>query len=218
MSCTIRRALSVVTGSLAFATSACTVATVGEVTATSSAALVTGGVGEAGGPIACGVRYVTLEGGASSRSGCRSPSQACATIQQAVAVACPGDVVLVGAGRFAENVVVDRPLSLVGAGDATVIVPAASSPAPCNDSSLCGGAASSVVLVRANDVTIADLTIDGDNPAITSGAVVRGADVDARNGIATDTGGQERLLARHRGLERRHVRRRAEPRRQRLER
>ena len=46
-----------------------------------------------------------------------------------------------------------------------------------------------MVLVRADEVTIADLTIDGDNPALTSGVAVRGADVDARNGIETDTGG-----------------------------
>jgi hypothetical protein len=184
---------------VALASSACTVATVGEGTATSSAALVTGGVtaatggvAEAGVPLACGVRFVGATGDASapsSGSRCRSPSQACATIQQAIAAACPGDVVMIGAGRFAENVVVDKPLSLVGAGDATVIVPAESSPAPCNDSSLCGGAASSVVLVRANDVTIVDLAIDGNNPALTSGTLVRGVDVDARNGVVTDTGG-----------------------------
>jgi hypothetical protein len=185
----IRRALSLMTGALAVGASACTIATVGEGTATSSAALMTGGMVEAGGPVACGPRFVSAAAEGSSPPGCRSPSQPCATIQQAVAVACPGDAVFVGAGRFTENIVVDKPLSLMGAGDATVILPAYSSPAPCNDSSLCGGAASSVVLVRASEVTIADLTIDGDNPALTSGTVVRGADVDARNGIETDTGG-----------------------------
>jgi hypothetical protein len=183
----MRRAVSLVTGALAVAASACTVATVGE--ATSSAALSTSGVVEGGSAVACGPRFVGSAAEGASPAGCRSPSQPCATIQQAVAAACPGDVVLVSAGRFTENIVIDKPLSLMGAGDATVILPASSSPAPCNDSSLCGGAASTVVLVRANEVTIADLTIDGDNPALTSGTAVRGADVDARNGIETDTGG-----------------------------
>jgi hypothetical protein len=187
-----QRALALASAMLAFAASACSVATVGEGPATSSAALATGApveAGEAGGPLACGPRFVSASTAAASLSGCRSPAQPCRTIAQAVAAACPGDVVLLGAGRFTENVVIDKPLSLVGAGDATVIVPAVSSPAPCDDSSLCGGAASSVVLVRANDVTIADVTVDGDNPALVSGTVVGGADVDARNGIVTDQGG-----------------------------
>ena len=46
--------------------------------------------------------------------------------------------------------------------------------------------ASSIVLVQADDVEISDITFDGDNTAITSGAVVGGADIDARNGIITD--------------------------------
>jgi hypothetical protein len=63
------------------------------------------------------------------------------------------------------------------------LVPAVSAPDPCDDSSLCGMLASSIVLVQANDVTIEGLTLDGDNPALTSGVVVGGADVDARNGV-----------------------------------
>ncbi len=189
------RALTAVMCALASTASACTVATVGEGTETSRAALATAaaavGAGEeAGATLACGVRFVNAAtGSGSTTAACRSPGQACRTIQQAVGVACPGDVVIVGAGRFVENVVIDKPLSVIGSGDGTVVFPAASSPAPCVDSSVCGGAASSVVLVRANDVTIADLSIDGDNPALSSGVVVRGADVDARNGIMTDVGG-----------------------------
>jgi hypothetical protein len=185
---------------LAFATGGCAIATVGEDTATSSAALVAptfsgdaGADADAAGPPAatCGTRFVGagVETDAGASGGCTSAAHACATIAQAIAAACAGDVVVLGPGTFTENVVVDKPVSLVGAGDATIIVPARSAPAPCDDSSLCGGAASSVVLVRASGVTIAHLAIDGDNPALTSGTVVRGADVDARNGIVTGGGG-----------------------------
>jgi len=40
--------------------------------------------------------------------------------------------------------------------------------------------------VRAHNVTIDGLTLDGDNPSLTSGVVAGGADLDARNGIITD--------------------------------
>src|ERR1700722_12852901 len=121
MSQKTRRVLGWVMGPLAIAATGCSVATVAEATATSSAALATGRtVAEAGGPVACGVRFVSAEAGGASEAGCRSASQPCATIQQAVAAACPGDAVIVGAGTFTENVVVDKPLSILGAGDKTV--------------------------------------------------------------------------------------------------
>jgi hypothetical protein len=53
-------------------------------------------------------------------------------------------------------------------------------------SSLCGGTASNIMLVQANNVTIHGFTLDGDNPSITSGTVRHGADLDARNGIITN--------------------------------
>src|SRR5205814_1346555 len=40
--------------------------------------------------------------------------------------------------------------------------------------------------VRADDVTIQDLTVEGDNPALAGGSNVGGANIDARNGIITD--------------------------------
>jgi hypothetical protein len=67
-----------------------------------------------------------------------------------------------------------------------VLRPALSAPRPCDTGSLCGGAASTIIFVEASHVTIRRLTLDGDNPALTSGVVVGTADVDARNGIVTD--------------------------------
>jgi hypothetical protein len=143
---------------------------------------------DAAGP-ACGTRFVAVDGDTSSSDDCRVSSDPCATFKQAIAAACAGDTVLVGPGTFAENVVVDKPVTVLGSGDATIVVPATSAPNPCSDSSLCGGAASSVVLVRAANVTLGRFAIDGDNPGLTSGVVAGGADLDARNGIITDANG-----------------------------
>ena len=94
-----------------------------------------------------------------------------------------GSTVNLAAGTYAENVLINKSLELSGAGvGSTIIVPAVSNPNPCTGSSLCGGAASNVFLVQASDVLIHDLTIDGDNPALTSGIVRDGADLDARMG------------------------------------
>ncbi len=51
--------------------------------------------------------------------------------------------------------------------------------------SLCPGA-SNLILVQASDVTVGRMLLDGDNPALTSGVLSGGVDVDARNGIITD--------------------------------
>ncbi|MGE5219265.1 MAG: nitrous oxide reductase family maturation protein NosD [Chloroflexota bacterium] len=109
------------------------------------------------------------------------------TIQSAINAAFSGDTVFVGSGTYVENVVIDKPLTLRGAKqNAVIIVPAISNPNPCAGSSLCGGTASNIILVQADNVTLEKLTLDGDNPNLTSGIVRGGADVDARNGIITN--------------------------------
>jgi hypothetical protein len=108
-------------------------------------------------------------------------------IQDAVDAAAPDDTVHVGAGTYVDNVTIPKTLTIEGSSQAmTKVVPAVSNPNPCEGSSLCGGAASNVFLVQANDVTIHDLTVDGNNPDLTSGVIrplVGGVDIDARNGI-----------------------------------
>lgn len=113
-------------------------------------------------------------------SGCSFTS-----IQAAIEAATPGAMITIGPGTYAENVVVNKPLTLQGSGAGTVIEPATSNPV-CSPGSLCGGAASNIVLVQANNVTIAKLKLEGDNPSLTSGVVIAGKDVDARNGIITN--------------------------------
>jgi hypothetical protein len=108
-----------------------------------------------------------------------------ATIQAAVTAAAPGDTIDVAAGVYAENVIVTTPVLIRGAGAAaTIIRPSFSAPNPGGGSLPPGH--STVFLIQANNVTIENLTVDGDNPGLTSGIVAGGADIDARNGIITN--------------------------------
>ncbi|MFI5038417.1 MAG: nitrous oxide reductase family maturation protein NosD [Solirubrobacterales bacterium] len=110
------------------------------------------------------------------------------TIQSAINAAPSGATIVVGAGSYYENLVIDRPLTLKGSGANTIVYPSLSQPTcPAGKSgSLCGGEASNIILVQADNVTIATLTLRGDNPNLTSGVVVGGEDIDARNGIITN--------------------------------
>jgi SepF-like predicted cell division protein (DUF552 family) len=103
-------------------------------------------------------------------------------------VAQAGDLVKIGAGTYTENIVVNKGVELRGKGQSfTKIIPAISNP-DCGGGgggSICVGG-SNVILVQANNVTIGQLTIDGDNPTLSGGASIGGANVDARNGIITD--------------------------------
>jgi nitrous oxidase accessory protein NosD len=107
------------------------------------------------------------------------------SIQAAINAAAPGATITIAAGSYSENVVVNKPVTLKGSGNTTVIYPAASNPI-CSPGSLCGGAASNIILVEADNVTITNLSLQGDNPSLTSGVVVGGEDIDARNGIITN--------------------------------
>jgi nitrous oxidase accessory protein NosD len=107
------------------------------------------------------------------------------SIRSAINAAAPGATITIGAGSYYENVVVDKPVTLKGAGLNTVVYPATSKPV-CGGGSLCGGEASDIFLVQADNVTITSLSLRGDNPKLTSGVIVGGEDIDARNGIITN--------------------------------
>ena len=105
-------------------------------------------------------------------------------IQEAINGSANGATLKIGSGTYVENVVVNKPVTLIGS-SGTVVEPATSNPV-CEPGSLCGGAASNVFLVEADNVTISKLKVEGDNPGLTSGVVVGGKDIDARNGIITN--------------------------------
>jgi nitrous oxidase accessory protein NosD len=120
-----------------------------------------------------------------------APKTVCSTrcpytsIQTAINAATSGATITIGAGTYDENVVVNKPVTLEGSGRHTVITPATSMPV-CSGGSLCEGAASNIILVQADNVTITKLALEGDNPGLTSGVVRGGKDIDARNGIITN--------------------------------
>lgn len=132
-------------------------------------------------------RWVATTG--SDTTDCSIQTAPCATIGYAVLQAGPGNTIHVAAGTYAENVMVNESLQIVGAGQgATTVVPAFYNP----DCSVGGGSdsicsdgtvlASVVFMVQANNVAISDLTVDGINPALPGHAT----DIAARDGIMTD--------------------------------
>jgi hypothetical protein len=104
------------------------------------------------------------------------------SIQSAINAAQSGATITIGKGNYYENVVANKPVTLRGSGNETVIYPAVSNPI-CSPGSLCGGAASNIILVEASNVTITKLRLEGSNPKLTGGVVVGGKEIHARNGI-----------------------------------
>ena len=112
-----------------------------------------------------------------------------------------GWTVFIDAGTYQENLVVSKSVTLRGAGqNTTVIEPAVSNPTCVGGGggTLCDGIgpSSSVILVQSSGVSVLDLTVDGDNPSLTSGVLAGGADLDARTGIVTN-----HILGIYEGLE-----------------
>ncbi len=100
-----------------------------------------------------------------------------------------GHSLIASAGTYTENVRITKGITLAGSGQgSTILLPAFSKPGCATADSLCGSSidSSNLILVEADDVTVHDVTLDGDNPALTSGVVRNGADVDARNGLITN--------------------------------
>jgi ELWxxDGT repeat protein len=119
-----------------------------------------------------------------------SRSKPFATINYAISKAYPGDTIVIDAGMYAENITVNKSLTIRGAktgncpgaslnrGDETIILPPTTNLA-----------AGSVFTITAADVKLDGLTIDGDNPSLTSNYNMNGADVDGFSAITNNTAG-----------------------------
>lgn len=125
--------------------------------------------------VAAGLWALALAGSAAAAATHTVCASGCdfTTIQAAIddAGTADGDTIAVGPGTYTENVNVTKELTITGAGAGlTVVEPATYAPtcAAGGSGSLCaGGPLPSVVfLVAASNVTISDLTVNGDNPAL----------------------------------------------------
>jgi uncharacterized repeat protein (TIGR01451 family) len=142
---------------------------------------------------AAGLGFVRIQSGSlfvTPNSFLAPASDDSGAIQRAVDAASSGDTVYVQSGTYAENLTISKPLTLVGGGqvgsNATIILPGF---AGAVGGSTFADGASNLILVQSSDVTIEDLVLDGNNPALAGadGAqVVDGVNVDAQNGIVTD--------------------------------
>jgi len=131
-------------------------------------------------------------------------AQAFSSIQQGVDAVAPGGVVHVAAGVYAEWVTVRTPgLALLGpqAGVDPTRAGARSDPTaearlrpPRHDLSLPSG---TLLTVDADHVTVAGLTLDGDNPAFSGGTLVNGADINAALGVGNLNADLQGVLIAH---------------------
>jgi hypothetical protein len=109
-----------------------------------------------------------------------------ATIGAALAAAANGDTIDIATGVYAENIIVNKSVTIRGSGPAsTIIHPSFTDPGFPTPGTFPAGH-STVFVIQANDVTLQALTIDGDNPSLTGGINVGGANIDARNAVVTD--------------------------------
>jgi hypothetical protein len=107
------------------------------------------------------------------------------TIQAAINAASSGDTIDICAGTYTEDLDITQSVTLNGAGEGqTIIEPFDANPDPgCSGS--CLGSSTVVVLVGASNVTISNLTVNGDNPGL-PGVTVGGVNIDAHVGILSD--------------------------------
>ncbi len=121
-----------------------------------------------------------------------TPANTYFTIQAAVNAASNGNTIQVAAGTYAENVTVDKPLTILGPNAnvdpcsgtrvaEAIVVPSGTAAVPAGATAVETG---EIFHVAASGVTIKGFTIDGNNTTVTSGVTnTTGADMDAAEGV-----------------------------------
>jgi len=124
--------------------------------------------------VICAPRFVNVATGSNLVFGvpntCRNSLFPCKTIQQAVDVACPADIVNVAAGTYPEQVEIAKPLTIQGAGKAVTIIKPTTVTANTTSLTDASSLAAIVLVDDAVDVFINDVKVDG----APSGAAIGG--------------------------------------------
>jgi pectin methylesterase-like acyl-CoA thioesterase len=109
------------------------------------------------------------------------------TIQAAIDSAAPGDLIQVVGGRYEEDLLVHKSVTIEAVtGDTVTLYPATSNPGTGVGAQI--SATTQVCIIEADDVTLRSLVINGNNPNLA-------ANLDARNGVIVnyETGPWHRL-------------------------
>jgi hypothetical protein len=118
-----------------------------------------------------------------------------ATIQAAINGSNNGDIILIAAGIYREDITLNKYLKIRGANyginpntgirvSETIIQPATSDPDPYSPTYVINF----YIGANGSGSIIDGITFDGDNPTLTSGVTINGADIDAAEGIAAYDG------------------------------
>ncbi len=114
-----------------------------------------------------------------------SPTTTTADIQRGINVASSGDTVNVEAGTYSDNVIVNKPLTLLGSPNAGV---AGSNTRSAESEVLTNGNQVAVFTISSNGVKIDGFDIEGDDPNVTGVTLTSGNDANAEYGIRPSAG------------------------------
>ena len=131
-------------------------------------------------PATLSIVYVDGSVAVSGDGTARSPKK---TIAEGITRVAPGGTIYVLPGTYAEDLVINKPLSLLGPNAAinpntgsrvaeAILHPATTGVDPY-------GTCTVMAYLSVSNITIKGFTFDGDNPGLTSGVNINGADVDA---------------------------------------
>jgi parallel beta-helix repeat protein len=117
-----------------------------------------------------------------------------ATIAGGITAVDAGGIVHIAAGIYAENIVITKAVTLLGPNEAinpntgSRVAEAVLMTAVAGAYQNSGDPFQTIIEILASNVTIKGLAFDGNNPALTSGVLSNGVDIDAASAILSDEG------------------------------